>query len=244
MTTPNTSKSNENKRAVVLLSGGLDSATALAVARTEGFAPFAMTFRYGQRHSAEIDAATRVAVAQRVEKHLVVDIDLRQWGGSALTGDDAVPKDRDVVSASDEIPVTYVPARNTIFLSFALAWAETLHATDIFIGVNALDYSGYPDCRPEYIAAFEQMANLATRAGVEGASRIVIHAPLQNLTKAGIIRLGNSLGVDYSLTTSCYDPVVDGAACGRCDACQLRLRGFAETGVSDPVAYTSSTVKQ
>ena len=180
-----------------------------------------------------------MAAAQGVAKHLVVDIDLRQWGGSALTGDDAVPKDRDVTTASEEIPVTYVPARNTIFLSFALAWAETLHATDVFIGVNALDYSGYPDCRPEYIAAFEAMANLATRAGVEGTSRLVIHTPLQQLTKAGIIRLGATLNVDYSLTTSCYDPAPDGTSCGHCDACQLRLKGFAEAGSRDPVAYAA-----
>ncbi|MEP6762697.1 MAG: 7-cyano-7-deazaguanine synthase QueC [Gemmatimonadaceae bacterium] len=234
---------NTKKRAIVLLSGGLDSATALAVARSEGFAPYAMTFRYGQRHSAEIEAAKRVANAQQVAKHVVVDIDLRQWGGSALTSDVEVPKDRDVAAGSDEIPITYVPARNTIFLSFALAWAETLHATDIFIGVNALDYSGYPDCRPEYIEAFEKMSNLATRAGVEGTSRLVIHAPLMQLTKADIIRLGHGLGVDYALTASCYDPSANGAACGHCDACQLRLRGFAETGVVDPVLYVSNTVK-
>ncbi|MDQ8163945.1 MAG: 7-cyano-7-deazaguanine synthase QueC [Gemmatimonadota bacterium] len=223
--------------AVVLLSGGLDSATALAVARRDGFTPYAMTFRYGQRHSVEIDAARRVAAAQGVARHVVVDIDLRQWGGSALTGDAEVPKDRDVAHPSDEIPVTYVPARNTIFLSFALAWAETLGADAIFIGVNALDYSGYPDCRPEYIAAFEQMANLATRAGVEGAHRLTIHAPLQHLTKADIVRLGASLGVDYAITTSCYDPAADGTACGHCDACQLRRRGFAEAGSPDPIAY-------
>jgi 7-cyano-7-deazaguanine synthase len=223
--------------AVVLLSGGLDSATALAVARRDGFTPYAMTFRYGQRHSVEIDAARRVAAAQGVARHVVVDIDLRQWGGSALTGDAEVPKDRDVAHPSDEIPVTYVPARNTIFLSFALAWAETLGADAIFIGVNALDYSGYPDCRPEYIAAFEQMANLATRAGVEGTHRLNIHAPLQHLTKADIVRLGASLGVDYAITTSCYDPAADGTACGHCDACQLRRRGFAEAGSPDPIAY-------
>ena len=240
MTNTSVPPSNARKRAIVLLSGGLDSATALAVARAQGFAPYALTFRYGQRHSAEVDAARRVAAAGGVEKHVVVDIDLRQWGGSALTSDVAVPKDRDVAVSSDEIPVTYVPARNTIFLSFALAWAETVQATDIFIGVNALDYSGYPDCRPEYIAAFEVMSNLATRAGVEGTSRLVIHAPLQQLTKAEIIRLGNSLSVDYSLTTSCYDPANNGAACGHCDACQLRLRGFAETGSADPVAYAAS----
>ncbi len=228
--------------AVVLLSGGLDSSTALAVAKRDGFAPYAMTFRYGQRHSVEIDAARRVAQAQGVMQHVVVDIDLRQWGGSALTSDVAVPKDRDVVTHSDEIPVTYVPARNTIFLSFALAWAEVVGAQAIFIGVNALDYSGYPDCRPEYIDAFARMANLATRAGVEGTQRLEIHAPLQHLTKAEIVALGHSLGVDYGLTTSCYDPAPDGTApagtaCGRCDACQLRLNGFAAVGVRDPIAY-------
>jgi 7-cyano-7-deazaguanine synthase len=196
-----------------------------------------MSFRYGQRHLVEIDAARRVAAAQGVARHVVVDIDLRLWGGSALTGDAAVPKDRDVTQESDEIPVTYVPARNTIFLSFALAWAEVLGADAIFIGVNALDYSGYPDCRPEYVAAFERMANLATRAGVEGTRRLTIHAPLQHLTKAQIVRLGRELGVDYGLTTSCYDPAPDGTACGRCDACQLRLRGFAEAGSADPIAY-------
>lgn len=225
--------------AVVLLSGGLDSATALAVAKREGFTPFAMTFRYGQRHSVEIDAARRVAEAQGVAKHVVVDIDLRLWGGSALTGDVAVPKDRDVAQPSEEIPVTYVPARNTIFLSFALAWAEVLGADAIFIGVNALDYSGYPDCRPEYVAAFETMANLATRAGVEGTQQLTIHAPLQQLTKAQIVALGRELAVDYSLTTSCYDPAADGTACGRCDACQLRLRGFDEAGSADPIAYAT-----
>lgn len=223
--------------AVVLLSGGLDSSTALAVAKRDGFAPYAITFRYGQRHSVEIDAARRVAQAQGVMQHVVIDIDLRQWGGSALTSDVAVPKDRDVVTPSDEIPVTYVPARNTIFLSFALAWAEVVGAQAIFIGVNALDYSGYPDCRPEYIDAFARMANLATRAGVEGTQRLEIHAPLQHLTKAEIVALGHSLGVDYGLTTSCYDPAPDGTACGRCDACQLRLNGFAAVGVRDPIAY-------
>ncbi|MBY0492218.1 MAG: 7-cyano-7-deazaguanine synthase QueC [Gemmatimonadaceae bacterium] len=225
------------KPAVVLLSGGLDSTTVLAVAKRQGFTPYAMTFRYGQRHSVEIEAARRVAAAQGVAQHVVVDIDLRQWGGSALTSDAEVPKDRDLAEHSAEIPVTYVPARNTIFLSFALAWAEVLGAQAIFIGVNALDYSGYPDCRPEYVAAFETMANLATRAGVEGTGRITIHAPLQHLTKAGIVELGRSLGVDYSLTTSCYDPAPDGTACGHCDACQLRLKGFEEAGASDPIAY-------
>jgi len=226
--------------AVVLLSGGLDSTTVLAVARRDGFAPHAMTFRYGQRHLHEIDAAHRVAAAQGVSQHVVVDIDLRQWGGSALTSDVAVPKDRDV-SAAHDIPVTYVPARNTIFLSFALAWAETLGATDIFVGVNALDYSGYPDCRPEYLRAFETMANLATRAGVEGTQRLTIHAPLLHLSKAGIVALGHELGVDYSLTTSCYDPAATGDACGRCDACLLRLKGFAEAGATDPIAYVVSS---
>jgi 7-cyano-7-deazaguanine synthase len=230
------SEGRGSRPAVVLLSGGLDSTTVLSVAKRDGFSPHAMTFRYGQRHAYEIEAAHRVAAAQGVAAHVVVDIDLRQWGGSALTGDDAVPKDRDV-SAAHDIPVTYVPARNTIFLSFALAWAETLGATDIFVGVNALDYSGYPDCRPEYLRAFETMANLATRAGVEGTQRMTIHAPLLHLTKAGIIALGQSLGVDYSLTTSCYDPAADGSACGHCDACLLRLKGFAEAGSRDPIAY-------
>jgi len=229
--------------AVVLLSGGLDSATALAIAHRDGFAPYAMTFRYGQRHSVEVDAARRVASAMGVEQHVVVDIDLRQWGGSALTSDVAVPKDRDVAAPSDEIPVTYVPARNTIFLSFALAWAEVVGAQAIFIGVNALDYSGYPDCRPEYIDAFAQMANLATRAGVEGTQRLVIHAPLQALTKAEIVALGLSLGVDYSLTTSCYDPTADGTACGHCDACQLRLKGFHSAGTTDPIRYAAGVTQ-
>ncbi len=224
---------------MVLLSGGLDSTTVLAVAKREGYTPYAMTFRYGQRHSVEIEAARRVAQAMGVAKHVVVDIDLRQWGGSALTADVDVPKDRDVEHAVDEIPVTYVPARNTIFLSFALAWAEVLGADAIFIGVNALDYSGYPDCRPEYVAAFETMANLATAAGVQGRQRLRIHAPLQHLTKAQIVTLGHELGVDYSLTTSCYDPSPDGVSCGHCDACQLRLRGFAEAGATDPIAYGS-----
>jgi len=234
---PSSPKERSGSRpAVVLLSGGLDSTTVLSVAKRDGFSPHAMTFRYGQRHAYEIEAAHRVAAAQGVAVHVVVDIDLRQWGGSALTGDVAVPKDRDVASAHD-IPVTYVPARNTIFLSFALAWAETLGATDIFVGVNALDYSGYPDCRPDYLRAFETMANLATRAGVEGTQRLAIHAPLLHLTKAGIIALGHSLGVDYSITTSCYDPSADGSACGHCDACLLRLKGFAEVGAQDPIAY-------
>jgi 7-cyano-7-deazaguanine synthase len=231
--------------AVVLLSGGLDSATVLAVARHRGFTPYAMTFRYGQRHSVEIDSARRVAAAQGVATHVVVDIDLRAWGGSALTGDIDVPKDRDLNAPETGIPVTYVPARNTIFLSFATAWAEVVGARAIFIGVNALDYSGYPDCRPEFIAAFQAMANLATRAGVEHAAdgqsgALTIEAPLQYLTKAQIVELGSLLKVDYALTTSCYDPAPDGTACGRCDACQLRLRGFAEAGSVDPIAYATA----
>jgi 7-cyano-7-deazaguanine synthase len=223
--------------AVVLLSGGLDSTTVLAIAKRDGFTPYAMTFRYGQRHALEIEAARRVAAAHGVAQHVVVDIDLRQWGGSALTADVDVPKDRDVDAPSTEIPVTYVPARNTIFLSFALAWAEVLGSQDIFIGVNALDYSGYPDCRPEFIDAFNTMANLATRAGVEGSTRLSIHAPLQHLSKAEIIAAGIGLGVDYSITTSCYDPSANGESCGHCDACQLRLRGFAANHVTDPIAY-------
>jgi 7-cyano-7-deazaguanine synthase len=223
--------------AIVLLSGGLDSTTTLAYALDRGYDARAMTFRYGQRHAHEVEAARQVARRLGVREHVVVDIDLRPFGGSALTSDLPVPKDR----AADEmrsggIPITYVPARNTIFLSFALAWAEVLEARDIFIGVNALDYSGYPDCRPEYIAAFERMANLATRGGVEG-NAIAIHVPLIDLTKGQIIELGRTLGVDYALTTSCYDPAADGRACGRCDACLIRRKGFAEAGVSDPVSY-------
>lgn len=222
------------KRAVVLLSGGLDSTTTLAVARRDGYEPYAMTFSYGQRHAVEVDAARRVAGAARVAQHVVVDIDLKVFGGSALTSDIAVPKDRVHESG---VPVTYVPARNTIFLSYALAWAEVLEAYDIFVGVNAVDYSGYPDCRPEYINAYERMANLATRAGVEGrGGGIRIRTPLINLSKAGIVRLGASLGVDYALTTSCYDPSPEGA-CGHCDSCLLRLKGFAEAGLRDPVTY-------
>ena len=228
----------EARSAIVLLSGGLDSATTLAIARSEGFVCHALSFCYGQRHSVELAAAERVAHSLGAASHRVVDIDLRQFGGSALTSDIAVPKDRDVGAVSHaEIPVTYVPARNTIFLSFALAWAEVLDATQIFIGVNALDYSGYPDCRPEFIAAYERMANLATRGGVEGTNPIHIRAPLIDLSKADIIRRGIELGVDYSLTQSCYDPDPTGAACGHCDACQLRLNGFAQAGVSDPAKY-------
>ena len=229
--------------AVVLLSGGLDSTTVLAIARREGFEIDALSFRYGQRHAVEIAAARRIARKAGVREHHIVDIDLRQFGGSALTDDIPVPKDRDLsVGAADgpQIPVTYVPARNTIFLSYALALAEVTGATNIFIGVNALDYSGYPDCRPEYIQAFEKMANLATRAGVEGTTRLKIRTPLISLSKAAIITLGASLGVDYSETTSCYDPGGGGEACGRCDACQLRLKGFSEAGFEDPIPYATA----
>ena len=226
-------------KAVLLLSGGLDSTTLLAVARRDGFDVHAMTFRYGQRHASEIDAARRIATRFAVRDHVVADIDLRTFGGSALTSDDIdVPRDRDVREGG--VPVTYVPARNTIFLAFALAWAEVLGAADIFIGVNALDYSGYPDCRPEYIEAFERMANLATRAGTEGSLLLRVRAPLINLTKAQIIQLGTSLGVNYAITQSCYDPDSTGAACGHCDSCQLRLKGFAEAGIPDPARYRSN----
>ena len=221
-------------RAVLLLSGGLDSTTLLAYAVNERFAVHAMTFRYGQRHAVEIEAARRIAALYGVRDHVIVDVDLRAFGGSALTSDVAVPKDR----ANDlGIPVTYVPARNTIFLSFAVAWSEVLEASDIFIGVNALDYSGYPDCRPEYIAAYERMANLATRGAVEGTTPIRIRTPLINRSKAEIIQLGLSLGVDYAMTKSCYDPDPSGAACGHCDSCHLRLKGFAEAGAKDPARY-------
>lgn len=223
--------------AVVLLSGGLDSATCLALAKEAGFAPHALSFRYGQRHAAELLAATRVAAALGAVEHRFAEIDLRLFGGSALTADIPVPKDREATEMSHGIPVTYVPARNTIFLSFALAYAEVLGATDIYIGVNALDYSGYPDCRPEFVEAFEALANLATRAGVEGAIRLRVHTPLMRLTKAGIIREGARLGVDYGLTLSCYDPTADGASCGHCDSCALRRKGFAEAGIADPTRY-------
>jgi 7-cyano-7-deazaguanine synthase len=225
------------EKAVVLLSGGLDSTTALAIARSEGYQLYAISFRYGQRHSVELECASRVAQSMGVQKHLVINFDLQAIGGSALTGQADVPKQRRVEEMSSGIPVTYVPARNTIFLSFALAWAEVLGAKDIFIGVNALDYSGYPDCRPEYIEAFERMANLATRAGVEGRLIFKIHAPLIAMTKSEIIRTGLKLGVDYSLTHSCYDPDAEGLACGACDSCLLRLRGFEEAGASDPLHY-------
>ena len=222
------------RAAVVLLSGGLDSATVAALARRAGFDVHAMSFRYGQRHAVELEAAARVAERVVARQHRVVDIDLRAFGGSALTDDIDVPKDG---VDPDAIPITYVPARNTIFLSFALAWAEVLGATDIFIGVNALDYSGYPDCRPEYLAAFETMAQLATKAAIEGTAPVHIHAPLIDMTKAEIIRCGTDLGVDYSTTISCYDPTADGRACGRCDSCRLRQKGFAEAGLADPTRY-------
>ncbi len=226
-----------NRPAVLLLSGGLDSTTMLAHAVAEGYDVHAMTFRYGQRHSTEIDAARRVARAYGVKDHVVVDIDLRTFGGSALTANIDVPKDRSDDAMGHGIPITYVPARNTIFLSFCLAWAEVLGATDIFIGVNALDYSGYPDCRPEYVAAFEAMANLATRGGVEGTTRLRIQTPLLHLTKREIVEMGLRLGVDYSITLSCYDPAGEGEACGHCDACHLRLKGFSEAGIADPAPY-------
>lgn len=230
-------KDDQQKKAVILLSGGVDSATVLAMALKEGYEASAISFRYGQRHQVELAAAERIARHFGVARHLKVDIDLRRIGGSALTSDIAVPKSRNTDEMSKIIPVTYVPARNTIFLSYALAWAEVMGAPDIFIGVNALDYSGYPDCRPEYIEAYERMANLATKAGVEGKQRLKIHTPLIHLTKAQIIQKGMELGVDYSLTHSCYDPSADGLACGRCDSCLLRLKGFQEAGVRDPVKY-------
>ena len=223
-------------KAVVLLSGGLDSATVLALAHEQGFEPHALSLRYGQRHLHELAAADAVARALHAARHVVVQVDLGSFGGSALTGDIAVPKGRSAGDMAHGIPVTYVPARNTVFLSCALAWAETLGASDIFIGVNALDYSGYPDCRPEYIAAFETLANLATKAGVEGRQKLKIHAPLIRLSKAQIIQEGLRLGVDYGLTSSCYDPGADGRPCGACDACLLRAKGFAEAGLSDPLA--------
>lgn len=229
----------DKKAAVVLLSGGLDSATVLAIARDAGFETYALSFRYGQRHAVELAAAGRVASALGAAQHVVADIDLRVFGGSALTADIAVPHHASADDLDDGIPITYVPARNTIFLSFALAWAETLGSSDVFIGVNALDYSGYPDCRPEYIAAYEQMANLATKAGVEGRQHLRIHTPLIELTKAQIIEKGMALDVDYGLTHSCYDPAEAGTACGTCDSCLLRLKGFRELGLQDPAPVTS-----
>lgn len=225
--------------AVILLSGGLDSTTVLAIARAEGYELNALSFSYGQRHAREIEAARRVASHYGVARHEIASIDLRMFGGSALTSDIDVPRNRDL-SGVTSVPVTYVPARNTIFLAYALAFAEVTESSDVFIGVNALDYSGYPDCRPEYIHAFERMANLATRTGTEGG-HISIRTPLINLSKAEIITLGRSLGVDYSMTTSCYDPSATGEACGECDACQLRLAGFRAAGLADPVAYANAT---
>jgi len=228
-------------KAVCLLSGGLDSSTCLALARREGYECYALSFDYGQRHRVELEAAARVAQALRAARHVVARVDLRQIGHSALTDDLAVPKGRSAQDMSHGIPVTYVPARNTIFLSFALAWAEVLGASDIFLGVNALDYSGYPDCRPEFIEAFEKMANLATKAGVEGRQNLRIHTPLIAMTKAQIIATGTKLGVDYGLTSSCYDPGPTGAPCGQCDSCLLRQKGFRENGIEDPLRKTASS---
>lgn len=232
----------EQNRAVVLLSGGLDSATCLAIARAEGFSLHALTVNYGQRHDAELRAAEELARKYGVQRHVTANIDLRLFGGSALTGDGDVPKHDDVEDIGGDIPVTYVPARNTIFLSYALAYAEVVGAHDLFIGVNALDYSGYPDCRPEFIAAFERMANLATRAGVEGQRPIRLRTPLQRMTKAEIIRRGVGLGVDYGRTHSCYDPSPEGLACGRCDSCLLRRKGFREAGIPDPTRYIPGVI--
>jgi 7-cyano-7-deazaguanine synthase len=232
---------DKSKRAVVLLSGGLDSATVLAIARREGYDIYALSFSYGQRHAWELEAARRVAASIGVQEHRIAAIDLRAFGGSALTADIPVPKGRATQEMSHGIPITYVPARNTIFLAYALAWAEVLGANDIFLGVNALDYSGYPDCRPEYIAAFEKMANLATKAGVEGHKSLKIHTPLIALSKAEIIRLGRSMGVDYSLTSSCYDPSPTGVPCGQCDSCLLRQKGFRENGIEDPLLKNTSS---
>jgi 7-cyano-7-deazaguanine synthase len=232
-----------SRQAVVLLSGGLDSTTVLAIARNDGYETCALSFNYGQRHAIELDAARRVAQSLGARDHVVVDFDLRKFGGgSALTSDVDVPKGRSSGEMSHGIPITYVPARNTIFLSFALAWAETLGANDIYIGVNALDYSGYPDCRPEYLAAYAKLADLATKAGVEGTQHLTIHAPLIELTKAEIIQRGLALGVDYSMTTSCYDPSPDGRPCERCDSCLLREKGFAEAGVPDPLLVRHRSV--
>jgi len=224
--------------AVILLSGGIDSTTVLAIAKTEGFTPYALSFKYGQRHVAELDAARKIATKYGAVQHIVAEIDLRVFGGSALTDNIEVPKDRSLNEMGEGIPITYVPARNTVFLSFALAWAEVLPAEDIFIGVNALDYSGYPDCRPEYIDAYENMANLATKSGVEGSQRLKIHTPLIDMTKADIVRRGHELGIDYGDTLSCYDPGINGEACGACDSCLLRKKGFLESGLADPTTYS------
>jgi 7-cyano-7-deazaguanine synthase len=231
----------QQRRAVVLLSGGLDSATTLAIARSQGFELYALSFNYRQRHVVELESAQRVAAQVGVQKHVIVAIDLRQFGGSALTDDIEVPKGRALDSMSGSIPVTYVPARNTVFLSFALAWAETLDSQDIFIGVNALDYSGYPDCRPEFIEAYERMANLATKAGVQGHQRLKIHTPLIQLTKAQIISRGLELGVDFAWTSSCYDPGPQGEPCGACDSCRLRAQGFKESGAVDTLVQRFKT---
>jgi 7-cyano-7-deazaguanine synthase len=227
-------------KAVVLLSGGMDSATTAAIALQEGFDVHALSVRYGQRHAVELDAARRVAERLGIRRHVIVDLDLRAFGGSALTGNMPVPKDTPLAEIGARIPPTYVPARNTIFLSLALAWAETLGARDIFFGANALDYSGYPDCRPEYLEAFARMADLATRAGVEESGRLRIHTPLLRLTKAEIVARGLALGLDYGVTSTCYDPAADGAACGRCEACLLRLKGFQEAGLPDPARYQAA----
>lgn len=227
----------DGRRAVVLLSGGLDSATALAEARAAGYETYALTVQYGQRHAVEIEAARKVARALGAARHVEQTIDLRAFGGSALTADIDVPRDRDESEMAGPVPITYVPARNTVLLALALAWAETLGAFDLFVGVNCVDYSGYPDCRPEFLRAFEALANLATRAGVEGAGRFRVHAPLLTLTKDQIIRRGLELGVDFGLTHSCYDPTADGLACGRCDSCRLRLAAFTRLGLADPVRY-------
>ncbi len=226
-----------SKKAVVLLSGGLDSATILAIAQSQGYDVYTMSFRYGQRHVVELNSAKQISEKMGAKKHVVVDIDLRAFGGSALTDDIEVPKERSDQEIGTGIPITYVPARNTIFLSFALAWAETLEIDTIFIGVNALDYSGYPDCRPEYIEAYQGMANLATKAGIEGTTQLKVHTPLISMTKAQIIQKGTKLGVDYGLTLSCYDPDPEGRACGTCDSCLLRIKGFEEAGVPDPTIY-------
>ena len=237
---------SENKKAIILLSGGLDSTTVLAIAKDQGYDPHALSFRYGQRHLIELDAARNVAAAFGPMQHIIADIDLRLFGGSALTADIDVPKRKSSNAIDTQygdnsaIPITYVPARNTVFLSFALAWAEVLNAEDIFIGVNALDYSGYPDCRPAYIDAYQRLANLATKAGVEGTQQLRIHAPLMEMTKAQIIETGHKLGVDYSLTHSCYDPANNGSSCGDCDSCVLRLQGFSDAGYSDPIQYQRS----
>lgn len=230
---------NRHKKAIVLSSGGIDSTTAMAMAKSEGYEIYSLSFFYGQRHSLELDAAKKVAVMLGAKEHLVINIDLRAFGGSALTDDIEVPKGRDETDMQRSIPVTYVPARNTIFLSYALAWAEVLHVSDIFIGVTSVDYSGYPDCRPEYIEAFENMANLATKAAVEGKTRVKIRTPLITMSKADIIRRGIELGVDYRITHSCYDPSLEGKACGRCDSCLLRKKGFRDAGIPDPTIYVA-----